>query len=221
MEEEIRTLFIKYGIVEVKECVEKECRRLYESLQSIYEVKRKYERKGKVEEPLESPVAVDVNPVAERKHIRKVKVIKNVEETSQAKAKESKEDNNVKELPNILQIIKKSNKIFENAPVEVESETESEQNHENKEKEVVDEREVHRMIVAERNKELLEQGIEPESLLTKENLEKWLNSGKSYMRIAKETGIDAGEVSRKSKEFGLSSKTSKYKFYKRPKILQK
>jgi hypothetical protein len=219
MEGEIRALFIKYGIAEVKECMEKECRRMYESLQSIYEVKRKYEKKAKASEPvpteaptapvapaepIEQPVA-PVEPVEEpvtpteplKKHIRKVKVIKNEE----VKEPESKE---------VEEIIKKSNSLV---PVEV-----SESGEEIREvKEVVDEKERQRIAVAQKRQELLEQGIEPESLLTKENLEKWLKSGKSYMRIAKETGVDEGEVSRTARGFGLTSVMAKYKFLRIPK----
>jgi hypothetical protein len=213
MEAEIRALFIKYGIAEVKECMEKECRRMYESLQSIYEVKRKYEKKAKAYteepvaptapvapvEPIKQPVAPVEEPVTPtepfKKHIRKVKVIKS-EEVKEPETKEVEE-------------LIKSNSLV---PVEV-----SESCEEIREvKEVVDEKEAHRIAVAQKRQELLEQGIEPESLLTKENLEKWLKSGKSYMRIAKETGVDEGEVSRTARGFGLTSVMAKYKFLRIP-----
>lgn len=223
MEAEIRALFIKYGVAEVKECIEKECRRMYESLQSIYEVKRKYERKVKVEEPPNPSVEEPKNPPVEEppkapvvKKIRKVKPVIEVQKDEQCENTE-----------NLFQIIKKSNKILESVPSvasstapSVESE-QSVQSNEESENDHIDVREVHRMIVAEKNKELLEKGIVPESLLTKENLEKWLKSGKSYMRIAKETGVYEGDVSRTARNFGLSSAPSKYKFYKKTKTLQK
>ena len=45
------------------------------------------------------------------------------------------------------------------------------------------------------------------SLLTKENMEKWLNSGMSYQRIAREeVGLSEKIVSSKAKEYGLTSK---------------
>jgi len=222
MEAEIRALFIKYGIAEVKECMEKECRRMYESLQSIYEVKRKYERKGKapteepvaptapvepIEQPMEEPIA-PTEPL--KKHIRKVKVIKSEE----VKVIKSEDVKKVKEEEdeNIFGIIKKSNKTIPPVPVSVESESDEEQVYD----QVVDEKELHRIAVAEKRKELLEQGIEPESLLTKENLEVWLKKGKTYMIIAKETGVDEGEVSRTARGFGLTSVMSKHKFLRIP-----
>lgn len=226
MEAEIRGLFIKYGIAEVKECMEKECRRMYESLQSIYEVKRKYERKASAKEPVptapvEEPVAPTApieQPVEEpvapteplKKHIRKVKVIK----SEDVKEPESNEDNETKE--NIFEIIKKSNKFIP-APVSVESESDEEHVYDK----VVDEKERHRIAVEEKRKELLEQGIEPESLLTKENLEVWLKKGKTYMKIAKETGVDEGEVSRTARGFGLKSVMTKHKFLRIPRKFQK
>jgi hypothetical protein len=118
---------------------------------------------------------------------------------------------------NILRIIKNMNKnaVIEDVIVPIINPIQ-----ENKDvKEIVDEREVHRRLVGEKHKELLENGIEPASLLTKANLEKWIKSGKSYMKIAKETGVDEGEVSRKARGFGLSSAASKYKFYKKAKRL--
>jgi hypothetical protein len=207
MEAEIRALFIKYGITEVKECVEKECRHLYESLQSIYEVKRKYERKVKVkaeaeaEEAPVAPVEEPPNPPPKSPVVKKIRKIKPIIE-------DEKEEN----TENIFQNIKKSNVIFVAAPVE---EPESEPEFEPEP--ALYQKQVHQTIVAEKRKELMEQGIEPESLLTKENLEKWLKSRKTYMRIAKETGVDEGEVSRIAKGFGLSSVMSKYKFLRIPK----
>ena len=39
MEEELRCLFLRYGIVKIKDCIEQECIRLYEGLQKFYEPK--------------------------------------------------------------------------------------------------------------------------------------------------------------------------------------
>lgn len=67
-----------------------------------------------------------------------------------------------------------------------------------------------------KRKELEEQGIIPESLLTKENLEKWLNSGKTYQGIAREyVGVHENDISFVAKKYGLQSMTAKYKFLRR------
>jgi hypothetical protein len=64
----------------------------------------------------------------------------------------------------------------------------------------------HRAAVDKKRAEIEAQGIEPESLLTKENLEKWIGAGMSYQRIARElTGCHEADVSRYAKRFGLKS----------------
>jgi hypothetical protein len=69
----------------------------------------------------------------------------------------------------------------------------------------------HREDVLKKHKELTEQGIRPESLLTKENLSKWLSEGLSYMRISREhTGVPENEIAAIAKTFGLQSDVKKY-----------
>lgn len=69
----------------------------------------------------------------------------------------------------------------------------------------------HREEVAKRYKELTEKGIKPESLLTKENLSKWLGEGLSYMRVAREyVGVHENEIAAVAKTFGLQSDVKKY-----------
>jgi hypothetical protein len=69
----------------------------------------------------------------------------------------------------------------------------------------------HREEVLKKHKELTEKGIRPESLLTKENLTKWLGEGMSYMRIAREqTGVAENEIAAIAKTFGLQSDIKKY-----------
>jgi hypothetical protein len=74
----------------------------------------------------------------------------------------------------------------------------------------------HREDVLAKHKELTGKGIRPESLLTKENLSKWLGEGMSYMRIAREcTGVHESEVATAAKTFGLQSDVKKYIVMKR------
>jgi hypothetical protein len=69
----------------------------------------------------------------------------------------------------------------------------------------------HREEVLKKHKELTEKGIRPESLLTKENLTKWLGEGMSYMKIAREeTGVHENEIAVIAKTFGLQSDIKKY-----------
>jgi hypothetical protein len=72
--------------------------------------------------------------------------------------------------------------------------------------EIKKEREEHLAAIKKKRKELKEKGIFPVSLLTKENMEKWLKSGMSYNRIAREeVGLSEKVVSSKAKEYGLTS----------------
>lgn len=69
----------------------------------------------------------------------------------------------------------------------------------------------HKEEVLKKHKELTEKGIQPESLLTKENLSAWLGQGMSYMRIAREiTGVNENEIAAVAKTFGLASDVKKY-----------
>ncbi len=72
--------------------------------------------------------------------------------------------------------------------------------------EIKKEREEHLAAIKAKRKELKKNGISSMSLLTKENMEKWLNSGMSYQRIAREeVGLSEKIVSSKAKEYGLTS----------------
>jgi hypothetical protein len=68
----------------------------------------------------------------------------------------------------------------------------------------------HREEVEKKRQELTAKGIKPESLLTEDNLRKWLGQGYSYQKIAKETGVHEVQVSNTCKTFGLQSSISRY-----------
>jgi hypothetical protein len=72
--------------------------------------------------------------------------------------------------------------------------------------EIKQEREEHLAAIKKKRKELKEKGINSQSLLTKENMEKWIKNGMSYNRIAREeVGLSEKIVASKAKEYGLSS----------------
>jgi hypothetical protein len=68
-----------------------------------------------------------------------------------------------------------------------------------------------RESVMAKRKELEAKGINPDSLITKESLEKWLNRGWSYMQIARETGVDAAMITTIAKQNGLESQKATYR----------
>lgn len=64
----------------------------------------------------------------------------------------------------------------------------------------------HIIKVKLKREELVAQNINPESLLTDDNLKKWINDNWSYQKIAKETGCKDTVISSKCKALGLKSK---------------
>ena len=70
--------------------------------------------------------------------------------------------------------------------------------------------------VAKKRKELEEKGITAKSLLTKENLQKWIGEGCTYSKIARDyTGCSDAEIAAAAKEYGLQSNLSKHFAFKR------
>lgn len=76
-------------------------------------------------------------------------------------------------------------------------------------------REKHEADIAAKRKEYQDKGVDPVSLLTKENLVAWLQQGLTYWQIAEATGCKDAEISAKAKGFGLQSQMSKYIIAKR------
>lgn len=59
-------------------------------------------------------------------------------------------------------------------------------------------------------KELVSKGINPKTLLTKENLETWIKEGLTYTQMARDhVGLDAEDIGAAAKEFGLQSVIAK------------
>ena len=74
----------------------------------------------------------------------------------------------------------------------------------------------HITAIEKKYAELKGKGINPESLLSKENLEKWLNEGMSYMRISREkVGLADKIVSEYAKKYNLKSTITKLKEQKK------
>jgi hypothetical protein len=78
-------------------------------------------------------------------------------------------------------------------------------------------KEEHREAVNKKRAELEEKGINPMTLMTKENMSNWIGQGLSYQKIARETGVNEAEVSTLAKTMGLQSKISKMVFLKKGK----
>lgn len=75
---------------------------------------------------------------------------------------------------------------------------------------VVDKKTLHKNAIYKKRAELAEQGIDGRTLLTEANIKKWLSEGKTYWKIAEQTGMWDAEVSTIAKSFGVQSEVSKF-----------
>ena len=197
MESEVRRLLIEHGVKNVNECVEKVCRSLYEELRKVYE---------------ETVVAVGT-PVVEAPPVEKegrLRIVKKKEPVETLAATEAPGDK-------VVEVVTLRVKKKVAAPVEVQQAGEESDAtvpvdvpttyRDKTPEEIKKERYEYRSAVEQKRAQLIEKGINPESLLTRENLETWLNAGMSYQRIAREqTGCHESVISATAKMFGLKSK---------------
>jgi hypothetical protein len=201
MEEDIKALILKYGLRQVHEGIEKEYRAMYDYLKTLYN---------------------DVPPQPEKKVIRKAKnTVPDPQEKQEIQEEIQEEEQ--KESP------EESSDFQELQEEEIQSEIQEPPNPTDKEVTVITKKSTatppykektpeerreaikqHRDAVQKKHEEFVAKGIQPESLLTKENLEKWLKAGKSYQQIARDyTGVHETQVSAIAKAFGLQSQVSK------------
>lgn len=189
---DLRHLIAKYGLSAVHSGLQTEMRETFEFLRSIYEPPKNN---------LVIPLAETIPDRIATPHHKPISLVLSVDppaldlsaneeadsiEAVQEHTTESKD-------PSLKDVIIQAKSEMNKAPGEKFNKTK------------------HREDVLKKHKELTEKGIKPESLLTKENLSKWLSEGKSYMRIAREdVGVNENEISAMAKTFGLQSDIKKY-----------
>lgn len=199
MEQELRTLIGKYGFQAVHEGLTREMRKQFDYLLTIFPP-----AKNDIVVPMIDDLIPE--PITTPKHapLDAIVGVKEIFLPTQALI----ENNQVEHIAHIT----------ESAQQETNTET-----HDIKEVQIIakgaeklvtkrrfDKEEQKEAVLAKR-KEMDAKGIKPETLLTKENLEKWLGQGMSYQRIAREyVGVPENEVSAIAKAFGLQSNVSKF-----------
>lgn len=190
---DIRSLIAKYGFPAVHAELQAEMRETFNFLRQFYEPPKNN---------LVIPVAETIPDHAATPHHKPITVTVDVLEPPHLEL--SSEDGNCVE--SIEE--ERSQPLKESTLKEVVIQARKEMAHETGEK---FSKAKHREEVTKKNKELKEKGIHPESLLTKENLSKWLGEGMSYMRIAREqVGVHENEIAAIAKTFGLQSDIKKY-----------
>ncbi len=196
MESELRSLIGKYGMRAVHEGLMKEMRDTFQYLQVVFEAKN--EIIHPFFHPNISTVEIVNDTIPEVLHTEE-----HVGETDslyEEDVPEMPKDPTVKEITITAAKAVKTVK----APVPVN------QTPLFPPVEVKQQKAKHREEVEKKRQELVGKGIKPESLLTEDSLKKWLGSGQSYLKIAKETGVHESQVATVAKSFGLQSNISKY-----------
>jgi hypothetical protein len=220
MESEVRRLFLEYGVKNVMNCVNTVSKALYEELKEIYETPAAAVSETVSEVISETVAEISEAPVEKKgRRLRIVKKKETAEPVVEAPV-EAPAEADEKSGDKVVEVVTLRVKKKVAAPVEVqqtaeESDSDSDatvpvdgetpQYKIKSPEEIKKERLDHRAAVEKKRAELVAQGIVPESLVTKENLEKWLGAGMSYQRIAKEVGCHEQQVSYVARGFGLKS----------------
>jgi hypothetical protein len=246
METEVRRLLIEYGAKNVRECVDKVCKSLYEELREMY---------GGVVQPVvvatpTAAVAAEVAATEEAeteqpKKERKLRIVKKKEAVVEAAAEvategategvvESNDNMQMEEKLNdkvvevvtlkikkkivppveVQQTIEEDSDSDATIPVDMNEDSEDKTNEDSASskypkktpEEIRKDRDAHLAAVEAKRVELVNKHISPKTLLTKENLEKWLKSGLSYQRIARDhVGLSEKYIAGVAKNYGLKS----------------
>ena len=224
MEGEIRRLVIEYGVKNVKEGIDRVCRTLYEELQGLYGAISE-EPKTEVVAPAHvqaQEVAVQEGMQSEKKE-KRLRIVKKkepaVEPVVDAAVEAVEPVADVRPNEKVVEVVtlkikKKAAPVVAVDQTNEEDDTNTTTSNTSEKKEypiktpeqIKKERLDHRAAVDKKRAEIESQGIIPESLLTKENLEAWIGSGYSYQRIGKElTGCHETTISQIAKSYGLRS----------------
>lgn len=192
IETDVQALIGKYGLVAVRGQVEKVCRETYEELKKIYcenyckdvalepKVVKRIIRRPKVEVVPE--VCMVADDVCEGDHDG---VNHDSERICVNRDQKDDQEDEQEEVKTIKKYVKKTDEELKQIKAN------------------------HRATVLKKYKEHKEKGIDPHSLLNKENLEKWLGLGLSYQKIARDhVGIHENIISSVARAMGLKSAMS-------------
>jgi hypothetical protein len=222
MEDEIRALLLKYGIVEVHDTLKRVCQQMYLELGQLYGPTTNIDTAMKVcslEEKLYIPTPsmrsiMEDMPEEMLEHTEVKPECMPYLDLNNENEKDEETDP-VKEVLLPKRVIKKKkaaqeeiqvvplNELVSTAPAE--DQWASEQTRM---------KAAHRKTIQDKLDELTAKGVDPNTLLTKENLQSWIGEGKTYNSIARDIGLHESIVSKAAKEFGIETKTDRSKIMK-------
>jgi hypothetical protein len=183
---DIQILIGKYGIVALRNQIEKMCRDTFEELKVLYE--------GGVVDKAEDKIVDIVVPKIIKKIVRKPKpvagfIIEPEEVICEDKCEEFVVHDVVVPETNYEAVSEEPKKYIKKTDEELKQIKSN-----------------HRIAVQKKHQELLDKGIDPQTLLNKENLEKWLKMGLSYQKIARDhVGVHENVISSVARAMGLKS----------------
>jgi hypothetical protein len=194
MEQELRNLIGKYGFKALHEGLLKEMRQTYQYLSTVFPPAKNDivvpMLDDTIPEPITTPKHSPLTAIVAMKELSlPAPVLSSTEEEQDIKTVlvEEPKDPNIKE---VQVTAKGAEKVVTKRRFDKEEQKEA---------------------VQKKRAELEAKGIQPMTLLTKENLQSWLGQGMSYQRIAREfVGVPENEVSAIAKTFGLQSQISKF-----------
>jgi hypothetical protein len=215
MDDDIRQLLFKYGIAKVHEALPQICRQMYLELSAIYGPPTTIDTVVNVETPPYEETIVFFPPTPSVHSMCEEDELPSPIELEEPPFQQDEEsaDESAKEIVLPKRVIKKkkaaqdeSQPVPLNELVKVTKEPTADSLWADKQQDIKDR---HRKAIQDKFEELTAQGVDPNTLLTKESLKRWLDDGKSYNTIAREVGLHESVVSRVAKEFGLESKTNR------------
>lgn len=202
MEDDIRALLLKYGIVEVHEALKSICQRMYWELGQIYGPTTTIDNVVKVCAVIPESNSIEVAPSPPPEF--------DEEPIIESESEAESEEETVKEVVLPKRVIKKKKAEQEEVVVvplnELVKSVEDEDAWTTEQKRIKDK---HRKAIQDKFDELTAKGMDPNALLTRENLQRWLSDGKTYNTIARDVGLHESIVSKTAKEFGLESKVNR------------
>jgi hypothetical protein len=191
---DIQVLIGKYGIVALRNQIEKMCRDTFEELKALYEGGSEAESEADIK------VVDVVAPKIIKKIIRKPKPVTDFIIEPEEAVYEDMCEKSVEPVHEAVSGEGEGEAVLE------EQEPQPKKYIKKTDEELKQIKSNHRLAVQKRHQELMEKGIDPQTLLNKENLEKWLKMGLSYQKIARDhVGVHENVISSVARAMGLKS----------------
>ena len=198
----LRQTVAMYGFQAVHQSFQEICKEDYDFLKTLYEVTPHKVLKAPSPPPVSAPTQEEAQEEIPRPETQKLR--------GDAKVRIVKKPTAPEDLPPLTQTIAVSSP----APAPAPAQTQNTQHTQHTESGLIDPKDIKKWQKEQEDKkkrELDALGINPASLLTKENLQKWVvDEKKTFAAVARDyVGLPDSMVSSAAKSYGIQSETSK------------